>query len=59
MKTPRKNTFSYLTPSETLIYKAMGEIENIGADERLTSAQEYLQKAKDLISDYIDEQLKK
>jgi hypothetical protein len=39
------------------IYDTIQEIENLGADERLTNAQIKMQEARALISDYVDEQL--
>lgn len=44
------------TPSEKAIHDAAQLIEELGADVRLTDAINLLWKAKDLVSDYIDEQ---
>jgi hypothetical protein len=51
----RRNTLELMEPSELAILKAVQEIEKIGADIRLTEAGGLLLKAKDLVSDYIDE----
>lgn len=44
------------TPAEKAIHDAVQKIEEIGADVRLTDAINLLWKAKDLVSDFIDEQ---
>lgn len=54
----RRNRLDLMTPSEKKIYEAMVEIETLTADERLTNAQKLLEEAKNLVSDYVDEQLK-
>lgn len=56
MEKNRRNRLDLMTPVERAIYHAMTELEKIGADIRLTQAGDHLQKAKDLISDYLDEQ---
>ena len=40
--------------AELIIYYAIQEVEKMGADEKLTDAVNYLLKAKDSVSDYID-----
>lgn len=44
-----------MVPAETAIRRAINAVENIGADTKLTEAVNLLQKAKDLVSDFIDE----
>lgn len=55
---PRRIRLYLNVPAELAITNAIQEIEKLGADVRLTEAQILLQKAKDLVSDYIDENLK-
>lgn len=55
--TPRRIRLDLIVPAELAIYNAVQEIEKLGADVRLTNAEVLLQQAKDLVSDYIDEQL--
>ena len=43
-----------MIPAELKIFEAMQEIEKLGADTRLTDAQLLLDKAKNLVGDYID-----
>lgn len=45
-------------PSEKAIQNALWEIEKIGADEKLTEAVILLQKAKELVADFIDSKAK-
>lgn len=56
--TLRRNRIDLNTECELAITNAMYELEKIGADVRLTDASILLQKAKDLVSNYIDEQIK-
>lgn len=51
----RRNVVDEMVKPELLIHDAIGEIENLGADERLTNAQIKLQEGMDLLSDFIDE----
>lgn len=46
------------TKAELAIFQAMQEVEQIGCSEGLTEAVTLLAKAKDLVGDFIDEQLK-
>ena len=46
-----------MLPSELAIHRAMQEIEKLPPDERLTEAVTLLQKAKDLVSDFVDKNL--
>ena len=54
---PRKSCINLLTKPEKIIYDAVQEVENIGADERLTKAIILLGEAQDLVSDFINEQI--
>ena len=56
-KIPRRIRLDLITPAELAIYEAVQAVEKAGADERLTEAVILLGKAKDLVSDYVDEQL--
>lgn len=51
---PRRADLSLNTSSELAIYNAMQEVEKVGADIKLTQSIILLQQAKDLVSDYID-----
>jgi len=53
---PRRVRLDLNEPAELAIYNAMQEVEKIGADVRLTEAVTLLSKAKDLVSDFVDEQ---
>jgi len=53
---PRRNQLDLLTPAELAIFEAMQAVEKIGADEKLTEAVIILQKARDLVADFIEEQ---
>lgn len=52
----RRNRLDLMSPVEKAINNAMSELEKIGADPRLTSATNHLQNAKDIVSDWLDEQ---
>lgn len=54
----RRNRLDLNTKTELAIREAVSEIEKIGADERLTKAQTLLDQARELVADYIDDQLK-
>lgn len=56
---PRRNRLDLNEPSELAIFNAMQEVEKIGADVRLTKAVTLLSEAKELVSDFIDEELAK
>lgn len=45
------------TPSELAIYNAVIEVEKIGADVRLTNAVILLLQARNLVADYVDENI--
>lgn len=51
---PRRNRLDLNTKAELSIHESIQEIENIGADEKLTKAINLLSEAKNLVSDYID-----
>jgi len=53
---PRRASIDHLTPAEMAIYNAIQEVEKMAADTRLTNAVLKLQEAKELVSDFIDEQ---
>jgi hypothetical protein len=54
---PRANNIPFMVPAEKAIYEAIGLIEYLGADVRLTTAQMKLNEAKQLVSEYVDEML--
>ena len=54
----RAYNLMYLTPTETLLATAIGEIEKLGADKRLSDAQFLITKARALLASYIDERIK-
>lgn len=51
---PRRNRLDLMVPAEISIHKIMNEVEEMGADEKLTEAVVLLAKAKNLVSDYVD-----
>ena len=53
---PRRQQLDKCTPAELAIYKAMEEVEEIGADVRLTDAINKLNEARNLVADFVDEQ---
>lgn len=55
---PRRIQLDKLTTTEKAIYEAGLMIEEMGADVKLTTAQIKLQEARDLVADYVDEQIK-
>jgi len=55
---PRRNQLNLNTPAELAIHNAMQEVEKAGADVKLTEAINLLSKAKDCVSDYVDEKNK-
>jgi hypothetical protein len=56
---PRRIRVDLNTQSELAIRNAILEVENLGADPKLTDAVVLLSKAKELVSDYMDSQLHK
>lgn len=56
-KISRRNRMDLMIPTEKTIQEVVWEVEKLGADTKLTEAVILLGKAKDLISDYTDEQL--
>lgn len=52
---PRRNRIDLNTPEEMAIRNAIQEVEKMGASETLTEAIILLSKAKDLVSDFIDQ----
>jgi len=55
----RRVRLDLYTPAEKAIWDAMVAVELMEADVRLTNAGMLLGQAKDLVSDYIDEQLQR
>lgn len=51
---PRRCYIDKLTPAEKAIYDAIVEVEKVWADARLTEVSSMLSRAKDLLSDFID-----
>lgn len=58
MDTPRRNRLDLNTPAEKSIYNAMQEVEKVGADPKLTEVTTLLGKAKDILADFIDNEIK-
>lgn len=56
-KIPRRCLLDLNIPAEIAIYNAIQEVEKIGADVRLTNIVVELIKLKDLLSDYIDDDI--
>ena len=54
---PRRMSLEKFSPAEKAIYNAIQEVEKAGCDTKLTEAVLLLQKAKDCVSDYVDENL--
>lgn len=52
---PRRNQIDKFVPAELAIYKAMEEVEKMDADVRLTNAINKLSKAKDFVSNFVDQ----
>ena len=55
---PRRNRLDLNTSAEKAIYDAIQEVEKAGADPKLTDVVVMLGKAKDLLSDYVDDKIK-
>jgi hypothetical protein len=53
---PRRNRLDLCSPAELACYKAMQEVESMGADLRLTDAITKLNEARNHIADFVDEQ---
>ena len=54
---PRRNIQNYELPAERSLRYSMADIEELGADPKLTEALMLVQKAKEIVSDYIDKNL--
>ncbi len=52
----RRNRLDLMKPVELAIHKAMAELEQVGADPKLTAATIHLQNALTLVSDWLDAQ---
>jgi SHS2 domain-containing protein len=55
MEGNRRNRLDLMHQAELSIYNAIQEVEKIGADVRLTQVVIDLGKAKDLLSDFLDD----
>lgn len=53
-QTPRRIRQDKLVPAELALCRALCEIEELGADTRLTEALNLVQKARELVADCID-----
>lgn len=58
MSIQRRNRLDLNIPAEVAIQNAIWEVEKVGADIKLTEVVIMLGKAKDLLSDYVDENRK-
>lgn len=58
-KIPRRNRLDLNTPAELAVTNAVQEVERMGADVKLTEAVNLLAKAKEAISDYVDNEITK
>lgn len=56
---PRRSRLDLNTPAELAIFNTMQEVEKAGADVKLTLAVIKLQEARNLVADYVDEQIRK
>lgn len=54
---PRRNCQWLKFPVETDIQSAISKVEQLGAHPNLTEAQNHLQKALDLVSDFLESDL--
>lgn len=54
MLPPRRTRLDLNTPAELAIRNAIDEVENIGADVKLTDAVNLLDQARELVADFID-----
>lgn len=51
---PRRARLDLCEPAELAIVEAVGKIEELGADEKLTNAINLLHQARELVADYVD-----
>lgn len=51
----RRQRLDKCTPAELAIYKAIEEVEKIGADIKLTDAVIKLNEARNLVADFVDD----
>lgn len=56
--TPRRNDVNQQTLPEQQITAAISTVESLDAHPKLTEASVLLQKARDLVADYVDEDKK-
>ncbi len=54
MSTERRHRLDLMTPAEIAIQNATCEVVIMGADEKLIEAVILLQKAKELVADFVD-----
>lgn len=54
MKNPRRSRLELCSSAEVAIFEAIQKVEEMGAHEKLTKAQELLSEAKELVSDFVD-----
>jgi hypothetical protein len=54
MEENRRNKIWLMTTAEKAIYNAVVEVEKVGADEKLTEAVSLLEKARNLVADFIE-----
>lgn len=53
-RAPRRICLDRLTPAELALHQALVEVENLGADTRLTEVVVMIQKARDIVADCIE-----
>ena len=58
MTTPRKCRLDLATPPEVALREALGAVEAMPADVRLTKAGQKIVEALDLVGDYVDDQMR-
>lgn len=58
MSFPRRNRLDLNTPEEMAIRNAIDLVEKMGADVKLTEAVIALDKARELVADFIDSKTK-
>ena len=55
---PRRNRLDLCTPAEIAIFNTIQEVEKVGASEGLTEAVILLDKARNLVADFVDNTIK-
>lgn len=51
---PRRNKLYCMIPAEKILYDAIQEIEKLPGHQKLTEAQNLVEKASTLVSDFVD-----